>query len=172
VKRLLIVWHSMTGGAAQMASAAAAGARAAAHEESNGGQAVVAVQLQPARDTTADDVLGADGYLFVTPENLASMAGAMKDFFDRVYYAALERINGRPYALLICAGTDGTGAVRQIQRIATGLRLKEVAPPMIVITGAQAPEAILAPKRIAQNELDRCYEAGAAFAAALASGIF
>jgi NAD(P)H-dependent FMN reductase len=171
VKRLLIVWYSTTGGAAQMASAAAAGARANAQDDANQ-QAPVSIHLQPAGNTNADDVLAADGYIFVTPENLASMAGAMKDFFDRIYYAALERINGRPYALLICAGTDGTGAVRQIQRIATGLRLKEVVPPMIVITGAQAPEAILAPKTIAQADLDRCYETGAAFAAALASGIF
>jgi multimeric flavodoxin WrbA len=167
VKRLLIVWHSMTGGAAQMANAVAAGARASAREETG-----IEVRMQPARHTTATDVLSADGYVFVTPENLASMAGGMKDFFDRVYYAALDRINGRPYACLVCAGTDGTGAVRQIQRIATGLRLKEVAPPMIVITGAQTPEAILAPKGIAPADLERCYDTGAAFAAALASGIF
>jgi len=170
MKRLLIVWHSMTGGAAQMASAIAAGAREAACEDQN--ESSVAVLLQPARHTNADDVLGADGYVFVTPENLASMSGVMKDFFDRIYYATLERINGRPYALLICAGTDGTGAVRQIQRIATGLRLKEVAPPIIVVTGAQAPEAILAPKRISAADLKQCRETGAAFAAALASGIF
>ncbi|HYS13079.1 MAG TPA: NAD(P)H-dependent oxidoreductase [Burkholderiaceae bacterium] len=172
MKRLLIVWHSMTGGAAQMASAAASGARASAPVEAGAEEVPVAVQLQPARYTTAEDVLAADGYLFVTPENLASMSGVMKDFFDRIYYATLESINGRPYALLVCAGTDGTGAVRQIQRIATGLRLKEVAPPMIVITGAQTPEAILAPKRIGAADLAHCYDVGAAFAAALASGIF
>jgi NAD(P)H-dependent FMN reductase len=171
VKRLLIVWHSMTGGAAQMASAIAAGAREAALED-QANEPSVAVLLQPARHTNADDVLAADGYVFVTPENLASMSGVMKDFFDRIYYATLERINGRPYTSLICAGTDGTGAVRQIQRIATGLRLKEVAPPVIIITGAQTPEAILAPKRISAADLDRCRETGAAFAAALASGIF
>jgi len=151
-----------------MASAAAAGARSDSCTE----QVPVVIRLQPARHTTPDDVLAADGYLFVTPENLASMSGVMKDFFDRIYYAALERINGRPYACLICAGTDGTGAVRQIQRIATGLRLKEVAPPMIVITGAQTPEAILLPKLIGEEDLGRCYDTGAAFAAALASGIF
>lgn len=161
----------MTGGSAQMARAAAEGARAGARDE--GADApCVAVALQPARMTTADDVLAADGYLFVTPENLASMSGAMKDFFDRIYYAALERINGRPYACLICAGSDGSGAVRQLQRIATGLRLAEVAPPLIVNTGAQTPEAILAPKRIPQRELDRCFELGAGLAAGLASGIF
>jgi multimeric flavodoxin WrbA len=163
VKRLLIVWHSMTGGSEQMARAAAAAAR-------TGGE--VDVRLQRAGDTSGDDVLAADGYLFVTPENLASMAGLMKDFFDRIYYAALERINGRPYAILICAGSDGAGAVRQIQRIATGLRLREVAPAVIVNTAAQTPEAILAPKTIAEHELQRCRDVGAGLAAGLAAGIF
>jgi len=175
VKTLLIVWHSMTGGSAQMARAAADAARAAvAESQAQAGdlQAPLRVRLQPARQTTARDVLGADGYLFVTPENLASMAGVMKDFFDRIYYAALERINGRPYACLVCAGSDGAGAVRQIQRIATGLRLKEVAPPVIVLTAAQTPEAILAPKCIAEADLARCAEIGAAMAAGLSDGIF
>jgi multimeric flavodoxin WrbA len=163
VKRLLIVWHSMTGGSEQMARAAAAAACA-------GGE--VEVRPQRAGDTPGDDVLAADGYLFVTPENLASMAGLMKDFFDRIYYAALERINGRPYAILICAGSDGTGAVRQIQRIAAGLRLREVAPAVIVNTAAQTPEAILAPKTITENDLQRCRDVGAALAAGLAAGVF
>ncbi|MGB7739810.1 MAG: NAD(P)H-dependent oxidoreductase, partial [Steroidobacteraceae bacterium] len=63
--------------------------------------------LLRAQDAQPDDVLGADGYLFATPENLASMSGLMKDFFDRTYYAALDRINGRPYAVMVCAGSDG-----------------------------------------------------------------
>jgi NAD(P)H-dependent FMN reductase len=172
VKRLLIVWHSTTGGAAQMARAAAAGAHASAADPSAAPDNPIAIALQSARQTTADDVLAADGYLFVTPENLASMAGVMKDFFDRIYYAALERVNGRPYACLICAGSDGTGAVRQIQRIATGLRLKEVAAPIIIITHAQTPAAILAPKRITEQDLVGCFDVGAALAAGLASGIF
>lgn len=162
-KRLLIVWHSMTGGSAQMAQAAAAAAR---------GQDAVDVQLQRAIDTAAADVLAADGYLFVTPENLATMAGLMKDFFDRIYYATLDRINGRPYAILVCAGSDGSGAVRQIQRIATGLRLKEVAPPLIVNTNAQTPESIIAPKTITEADLQRCREVGAALAAGLGAGVF
>lgn len=170
MKRLLIVWSSTTGGTAQMARAAAAGARASAREDAQAPLLVVA--LQAARQTTAHDLLAADGYLFAMPEHLASMAGVMKDFFDRVYYAALDRVNGRPYACLVCAGSDGSGTVRQVQRIATGLRLKEIAPPILVITGAQTPEAILAPKRIEPADLQRCYEVGAAFAAGLASGIF
>lgn len=163
MKRLLIVWHSLTGGARQMAAAAADAARA---------EPGVEVRLQRATETTAEDVLAADGYLFVTPENLATMAGLMKDFFERIYYPALDRTNGRPYAILICAGTDGTSAARQIQRIATGLRLKEIAPPTIVITGAQTPEAIFAPKSIAKDDLARCAEVGAGLAAGLAAGVF
>ncbi|MCX8113524.1 MAG: NAD(P)H-dependent oxidoreductase [Burkholderiaceae bacterium] len=163
MKRLLIVWHSLTGGARQMAEAAAEAARA---------EPGVDVRLQRATETTPDDVLAADGYLFATPENLATMSGLMKDFFERIYYAALDRTNGRPYAILICAGTDGTGAARQIQRIATGLRLKEIAAPVIVLTGAQTPEAILAPKTIPAADLARCAEIGAALAAGLSAGIF
>ncbi len=163
MKRLLIVWHSHTGGAQQMARAAAEAARA---EEG------VEVRLLHAPDARPEDVLAADGYLFVTPENLASMAGLMKDFFDRVYYAALERINARPYAAMVCAGSDGAGAVRQIERIATGLRLKPVAPALIVITHAQTPEAILAPKTIGPDDLARCAEVGAGLAAGLAAGVF
>jgi hypothetical protein len=96
----------------------------------------------------------------------------MKDFFDRTYYAALERINGRPYALLICAGSDGQNAARQIGRIATGWRLRPIAEPLIVCTRAQTPEAILAPKRIGADDIGRCEELGAALAAGLVMGIF
>ncbi len=163
MKRLLIVWHSRTGGSEQMARAVA---------DAAGAEKEVDVRLQRAQDTSGDDVLAADGYLFVAPENLATMAGLMKEFFDRIYYAALDRINGRPYAILVCAGSDGSGAVRQIQRIATGLRLKEVAPAVIVNTAAQTPEAILAPKTIREGDLARCREVGAALAAGLAAGVF
>ena len=162
MKRLLIVWHSHTGGARQMAHAAAA----AAAEEG------IDIGLLHAPMAAAEEVLGADGYVFATPENLASMAGLMKDFFDRVYYPVLDRINGRPYAQMICAGSDGAGAARQIERIATGLRLKAVAPPLIVVTRAQTPEAILAPKTISPGDLARCAELGAGIAAGLATGVF
>ncbi len=140
MKTLLIVYHTHTGGTLQMARAAA---------DAAGAEAGVAVRLLKAAEAGADDVLAADGFIFATPENLASMAGMLKDFFDRTYYAALDRVNGRPYATLICAGSDGAGAARQIERIATGWRLKPVAPPLIVCTHAQTPQAILAPKTIA-----------------------
>jgi NAD(P)H-dependent FMN reductase len=132
----------------------------------------VAVRLLAAADTEPGDVVTADGYIFATPENLAAMAGRMKDFFDRTYYPALERINGRPYATLVCAGSDGENAARQIARIATGWRLRSVADPVIVCTRAQTPEAILAPKIIQPADLDRCRDLGAALAGGLAAGIF
>jgi len=132
----------------------------------------VLVRLLQAAEAKAEDVLQADGYLFVAPENLAAIAGVMKDFFDRTYYAVLERINGRPYATLVCAGSDGSNAVRQIERICTGWRLKAVSEPLIVCTHAQTPEQILAPKTIAPADLRRCEEVGQALAAGLALGIF
>ncbi len=163
MKTLLIVWQSMTGGTRQMAEAAAAGAR---------GEAGIQVMLKPAAQAGPDELLSADGCLFATPENLASMAGLMKDFFDRCYYPALGRIEGRPYALMVCAGSDGSGAARQIERICTGWRLKAVAPPLIVIPTAQTPEAILAHKTFAGADLERCRELGAALAAGLALGVY
>jgi multimeric flavodoxin WrbA len=163
MKALLIVHHSLTGGTRQMAEAAAAGAR---REPS------IEVVLTEAGDARPEDVLGAAGYLFATPENLAAMSGKMKDFFDRTYYAALDRVNGRPYASLICAGSDGRNAAQQIERIATGWRLRAVADPIIVLTRAQSPEEILRPKRIAEADLGRCEDLGATIASGLALGIF
>ncbi len=163
MKKLLIVYHSLTGGTEQMARAAAEGA-----VDSAGGD----VQLRIAPQAGPDDLLAADGYLFACPENLAAMAGKMKDFFDRSYYPALERLNGRPYAALICAGSDGSNAARQLERIATGWRLKQIAPTLIVCTHAQTPEQILRQKRIGSSELARCRELGATLASGLEMGIF
>ncbi len=163
MKTLLIVYHSMTGGTRQMASAAAEGAAA---------EAAVAVRLLHASEAGPDDVLAADGYVFATPENLAAISGQLKDFFDRSYYPVLDRVSGRPYLSLVCAGSDGTNAARQIERIATGWRLKAIAPPLIVCTHAQSTEEILRPKRIEAADLAQCRELGAALAAGLEMGIF
>ncbi|SHH33134.1 NADPH-dependent FMN reductase [Cognatishimia maritima] len=119
-----------------------------------------------------DDLKAADGYIFCAPENLAALSGQMKEFFDRCYYPVLGKIEGRPYAQMICAGSDGENAVRQLARIATGWRLKEVQPPIIVNTAAQTPEAILAPKTIAEADLAKCREIGQALGAGLAMGVF
>ena len=162
-KTLLIIWHSRTGGSEALARAAARGASATSE---------VRLDLRRADDTDAAALLVADAYLFVAPENLASLSGTMKDMFDRNYYAVLGRIEGRPYATVICAGSDGTGAQRQIDRIATGWRLRRVAEPMIVITGAQTGEAIWADKVIGEKELAAAEELGAALAEGLAAGVF
>ena len=164
MKRLLIVYHSLTGGTEQLVTAAAGGARREAPD--------VDVRVLTAPQAGPEDVLAADAYVFATPENLAAIAGLMKDFFDRCYYPVLGRIEGRPYATLICAGTDGSNAARQIERICTGWRLKAAAPALIVCTHAQTPEDILAPKQIPADELKRADELGAALAAGVAMGVF
>ena len=162
-KTLMIVYHSLTGGTRQMAEAARAGAAA---------ETGCAVRLLHAAQAGPADVLAAQGYVFATPENLAAMSGQLKDFFDRSYYGVLDQINGRPYASLICAGSDGSNAARQIARIATGWRLKAVAEPLIVCTHAQTPEAILAPKQIGDEDLEHCRALGEALAAGLVLGVF
>jgi multimeric flavodoxin WrbA len=163
LKTLLIVYHSMTGGTQQMAEAAARGA---------GAEPAVRTVLLRAQDAQPADVLGSDGYLFATPENLASMSGLLKDFFDRTYYAALDQVNGRPYAVMVCAGSDGQGAIRQLERIALGWRLKPVAPPVLVITQAQSPADILRPKTITPADRQRCQELGETLATGMAMGLF
>ena len=156
---LLIAWHSRTGASEAMAHAAQEGAGAKARR-------LRCDEVEPA------DLLAASGYLFVCPENLASMSGLMKEMFDRCYYPVLGRIEGRAYATLIAAGSDGEGAQRQIDRIATGWRLRRVAEPVIVNMAAQTPETIMAPKTLLDNDLTRCRVVGAAMAEGLGLGMF
>ena len=163
MKRLLIVYHTLTGGTAQMARAAAAGAAR---------EPAIEVRVETAVVAGPEALLEADGYLFACSENLGAMSGLMKDFFDRSYYPVLERLQGRPYATLICAGSDGSNAARQIERIATGWRLRAIALPLIVCTHAQTPEEILKPKQIGADELARCEELGATIAAGLGLGMY
>jgi multimeric flavodoxin WrbA len=163
MKDLLVVYHSMTGGSQQMAQALMEGAVT---------EVGTRTRLLHASAAHAGDVIAADAYVFATPENLAAISGLMKDFFDRCYYPVLDRINGRPYAALICAGSDGQNAARQIERIVTGWRLRPVADPLIVCTHSQTAEAILAPKTIGAADLNRCRDLGATLASGLALGIF
>ena len=158
---LLIVYHSRTGGTRQMVEAAVKAAR----DECD-------TILKRAEEATAADLLAADGYVFAGPENLAAIAGVMKDFYDRTYYEVLGRIEGRPYAQMVCAGSDGENAARQTARIATGWRLKMVQEPLIICTHAQTTEQILAEKTISEDDLARCRDLGAAMGAGLAMGIF
>lgn len=129
-------------------------------------------RLMRAEEVQPDDLLAADGFIFCAPENLAALSGQMKEFFDRCYYPVLGKLEGRPYAQMICAGSDGENAVRQLARIATGWRLKEVQPAIIVNTNAQTEEAILAPKTIPETDLEKCRGIGQALAAGLAMGVF
>lgn len=158
---LLIIWHSRTGAARAMAEAARQGAAG----EGN-------VRLLQADEATPAQLFAAQGYLFVCPENLGAMSGAMKEFFDRCYYPVLGRIEGRPFATAIAAGSDGTGAERQIERIVTGWRLRRIAEGLIVNLGAQTPEAILAPKMVPPAALQKCHDLGQSFAAGLGMGLF
>ncbi|MFM7734905.1 MAG: flavodoxin family protein [Alphaproteobacteria bacterium] len=151
MKRLLVVYHSQGGRLARLADAVLAGA---AREEG------VEVRAVRALEAGIDDLLGADAVLFGTPENFGTMSGGLKDFFDRTFYPAQGRVDGKPYAIFVVAGNDGTGAVSSIERIARGYPLREVAEP-IVVRGEPGDDDVL-----------RCEELGQALAAGLALGIY
>lgn len=156
---LAIIWHSRTGASRSLAEAAARGAGATG-------------RLIPAAQASAEALLAASGYLFVCPENLGTMSGEMKEMFDRCYYPLLGQIEGRPYASIIAAGSDGHGAQAQLDRIVTGWRLRRVSEPFIAITGAQTAEAILAEKKLDAQLIQQAEDLGAALAMGLEQGIF
>ncbi|MFZ9396069.1 MAG: flavodoxin family protein [Erythrobacter sp.] len=156
---LLIVWHSRTGASEALARAVAEGAAGA-------GRLLAAAQTGP------EDLLAAEGYVFVCPENLGTMTGQMKEMFDRCYYPVLGRIEGRPYATIIAAGSDGEGAQRQLDRIVTGWRLRRITEPAIVRLDAQTPEAILTPKLVPAERTREAKMLGSAFAEGLTQGIY
>ena len=151
MKTLLIVYH--TGGVktAQMAEAVERGAR---------GEEGVNVVVKRCAEAGPEDVLAADALILGTPENFGYMSGMMKDFLERVFYACEGKVNGRPYALFVGAGQDGTGAVTSVERIVLGLRLKKVHDPIIGL------------KELTPEILSSCEALGAAVAAGLAMGIF
>ena len=132
----------------------------------------IPTELKLAAEAEPTDMLMAAGYIFCAPENLAAIAGLMKDFFDRCYYPVLGKVEGRPYSQMVCAGSDGESAARQTARIAQGWRLREVQPPLIVSTHAQTPEAILANKVIPEEQLSLCRELGSAMGAGISMGVF
>ncbi len=164
-KTLLMVWHSRTGTARQMVQAAVSGAQDIARQLA--AEKRLQIISKEAQETQATDLLQADGYVFCAPENLASLSGQMKEFFDRNYYPVLDQLNGRPYVLMISAGSDGSGAARQAERICTGWRLTPAAPCLIVNTDAQTPQAILAPKTLTTRNQADCAELGGLLAALL-----
>lgn len=152
-KRLLIVYHSQSGHTESMAEAVILGAR---DDAIDGVEVVVKMALV----ATAADVRAADGIILGTPENFGYMSGAMKVFFDTIYYPCLDHTQGLPYGLFIRAGNDGQGALTSMVRIISGLRWKQVATP-IIIAGDFANE-----------RLEDCRELGMALAAGLEVGVF
>lgn len=158
--RLLIVWHSQTGACEQ---ASAAVARAAVG---------IDVQRLHADAACAESVLNCSAIVIVAAENLAALSGRIKDFFDRCYYPLLGRSEGLPWASVICAGSDGENAQRQLDRIALGLRWRRVAEPIRLVMGAQTAQAILAKKKLSVAQLQQCRELGAGMAEGLKLGIY
>jgi len=150
VKTLLIVYHSGGVKTAQMAQAVERGARS---------EPGVRVVLKRCAEAGPEDVLAADGLILGTPENFGYMSGMMKDFLERVFYPCEGKVAGRPWALFVGAGQDGSGAVSSVERIVTGLRLKQVGEPLVVVKE-------LKPEQVAALE-----ELGATFAAGLALGV-
>ncbi len=154
-----IIWHSRTGTAEALAAAAFEGAAGRA-------------RLIRAEDASPEALLACAGYLFICPENLGSMTGAMKEMFDRCYYPLLGKVEGCPYASIIAAGSDGHGALAQLDRIVTGWRLKRVAPPKIVVTNSQTAEAILAPKSVQPLDIHDANQLGCGLSEGIEAGIF
>ena len=150
MKTLLIVYHTAGVKNAHMAEAVARGAR---------GEEGVRVVLKRCAEAGPEDVLAADGLILGTPENFGYMSGMMKDFLERIFYACEGRIEGRPWALFVGTGLDGAGAVSSVERIVTGLRLKKIGEPIVVVRQ-------LEPEHVTALE-----ELGAAMAAGLAAGI-
>ena len=120
----------------------------------------VEVRVKSALEADADDLLWCDGFLLGTPENFGYMSGAMKYFLDRVFYPCEEKVNGKPYALFIRAGNDGTGAINSIRRILAGLSVREVQEPVLIAGDFD------------ESRLAECEELGLTMAAGLEAGVF
>jgi NAD(P)H-dependent FMN reductase len=152
-RHLLVVYHSRSGGTQSLADAAIAGATSTDISD-------VEVRVARAFDATIDDVRWCDGIVLGTPENFGYMSGALKDFFERIYYALLEETRGLPYALFVKGGHDGEGAIRSVEKIVTGLAWKAALAPVLVVGD------------IDEAALERCHELGITFAAGLEAGVF
>jgi len=144
-----------------------------AHAVAASMESPIEVTKKMASEASVEDLLSADGYLFCAPENLATVSGEMAEFFHRCYYHVFEshgdssRLLGRPFGLAIAAGSDGSGAARQVSRICQGWRLKPVVDtPLIVQNGLpQTAANILAPKACSSEAAARCQELGGLVAA-------
>ena len=149
--KILIVYHSQTGNTEKMAQAVAEGARLIENAE---------VMLKKAHEASVEDLLAADGLALGTPENFGYMSGMIKDFFDRTYYAAQDKVFRKPYVAFISAGNDGEGALKSVERIALGYKLKKVSEPVIA-AGA-----------VTEDVLEQCRNLGGVLAGGCQMGIF
>ena len=120
----------------------------------------VEVRVRTALKADENDLLWADGFILGTPENFGYMSGAMKYFLDRVFYPCEGRVNGRPWALFVRAGNDGSGAISSIRRILTGLAVREVQDPVLIAGDFH------------ESRLEECRELGMTMAAGLEAGVF
>jgi multimeric flavodoxin WrbA len=173
-KRLLIIWHSRTSTSEQAAKAAKKAAQATilellGLEDADLDHTKYEVILKHATEVSLDDLFNAHSYLFCAPENLASLSGQMKEFFDIFYYELLGKIEGRHYSAIIAAGTDGAGALRQLERICTGWRLNQVVPAIILNTASATKEEILAQKQLSPEQIAQAEEIGATLMALLSN---
>lgn len=157
----MVIWHSRTHAARQAAQAAVQGAMRVPDELGQN----YSIDLRHVEQIELSQLLDADAYLFCAPENLASLSGLMKEFFDRFYYDLLGQIEGRPYSAIITAGSDGQAALRQLQCICTGWRLHEQVKPLIINTQSQTPEEIMTPKILSAQQTQAAEEIGASLSA-------
>ncbi len=152
-KHLLIVYHSQSGSTTKMAEAVIEGAN---DKDIDG----VDVRVREALEASSEDLRWCDGFILGTPENFGYMSGAMKTFLDRTYYDCEDQMTGKPFAMFIRAGNDGSGAVTSLRRILTGLRVREVQEPVMIIG------------EFDESRLEDCRELGLTLAAGLEAGVF
>lgn len=151
MKHLIIIYHSQSNKTASMAEAVAKGANS---------EPGVELRFKKCFNADLEDLLWADGVIFGTPENFGYMSGALKDFFDRTFYPAEPYQLNLPYALFVGAGNDGSGAVREVERIVLGYPLRKISEPLVVVG------------ELRESDLHHCQELGHSFAAGLNMGIY
>jgi hypothetical protein len=158
VSRLVVVFQSRSGGTRRLVDAAERGALLAI------GQAAetpgIELEVRHAFDATPNDIIGASAVLIATPANFGYMSGAMKDFFERIYHPCLEVTAAMPYAMIVKGDTDVDGAAASVERIATGMRWREVLPRLCVVG------------EVTEEHLEAAHELGATLAAGLDAGIY
>ena len=153
MRRLLVVSHTPSENTARLTRAVIKGAK---HPEIS----AVEVRVSEPLETGPEEVLGCDAIVLGTTENFGYMSGALKDFFDRIYYPCLEKTESLPFALFIRAGNDGLGAQSSVERITKGMAWKQVQAPLICCGPWQ------------DEFMEQCEELGMTMAAGLEAGVF